>query len=72
MLFLSFMSNKLIWVLLYVSFWKSDPRTYPVRVQALKDPRNDGHYIQHQGVLVTEPQATAQRSPMGNLTVSSS
>ena len=40
-----------------------------MRVQALKDPRNDGHYIQHQGVLVTEPQATAQRSPVGSLTI---
>lgn len=45
-------------------FHVSFPSTYPVRVESVKHPGNDDQYVQHQGVLVTQPQTTAQRPPM--------
>lgn len=34
----------------------------------MKDPGNDDQHVQHQCVLVTQPQTTTQRSPVCNLT----
>lgn len=48
-----------------VILWKME--THPVRVKTVKDPGSDKSNVQHQCVLVAQPQSTAQRPPTCDL-----